>query len=119
MIPKPATPKTGLKPYLLRSDDYWIDFEQEFPYPITNFGENVDDFVFNLLSDWELRGLNPEDNLIRVKPEFINPYAVGHIINHPPPDTPANVKLIDFDMPYTFFPSYMARYMPVIDRHDR
>ena len=48
----------------------------------------------------------------------MNPFAIGHMINHPPPDTSANVKLLDFDMPATFFPSYMARYMPYIDRHD-
>ena len=47
-------------------------------------------------------------------PEDINPYAVGHIINHPPPDIPANVKLLDFDLPYSFFPSAYARYIPYI-----
>ncbi len=35
-------------------------------------------------------------------------------MNHPPPDTPANVSLIDFDLPYTFFPSSYARYLPYI-----
>ena len=103
----------------MRSDDYWIDFESEFPYPLSNFGENVIDFVDNLRFDTEVRGLRMDDNLVRVKPELINPYAVGHIVNHPPPDVPANVKLIDFDMPYTFFPSYMARYLPVMDKNDR
>lgn len=44
----------------------------------------------------------------------MNPYALGHLINHPPPDTPANVQLIDFDLPYTFFPSSYARYIPYI-----
>ena len=53
-----------------------------------------------------------------IYPDKMNPFAVGHLINHPPPDTPANVKLMDFDMPATFFPSYMARYMPYLDSHD-
>ena len=42
---------------------------------------------------------------MEVPAKDINPYAVGHYINHPPPDTEANVKLIDFDLPYSFFPS--------------
>ena len=46
---------------------------------------------------------------------MINPYALGHYLNHPPPDTPANVSLIDFDLPYTFFPSNYARYIPYIN----
>ena len=67
----------------------------------------------------ELRGLDSSEYLIRVRPEQINPFAVGHLINHPPADTPANCKLLDFDIPYSFFPSYMARYVPIMDRCDR
>lgn len=47
-------------------------------------------------------------------PEYLNPFALGHMINHPPPDVPANVSLIDFDLPYTFFPSSFSRYIPYI-----
>ena len=39
---------------------------------------------------------------------------MGHLINHPPPDIPANVQLVDFDLPYTFFPSVMSRYIPYL-----
>ena len=53
--------------------------------------------------------------MTRVSAELINPYAVGHLINHPPPDIAANVKTVDFDLPYTFFPSYMGRYLPYIN----
>ena len=56
--------------------------------------------------------------MIRVSPEKLNPYAIGHLINHPPPDTPANVKLLDFDLPITFFPSYMSNYFPILKRHE-
>jgi hypothetical protein len=45
---------------------------------------------------------------------FLNPLAKGHRINHPPPDTKANVKLIDFDIPYTFYPTDFIRYLPFI-----
>jgi hypothetical protein len=50
-----------------------------------------------------------------VLPQKINPFAVGHLINHPPPDVAANVKLVDFDLPYTFFPNYISRYFPFIE----
>ena len=36
------------------------------------------------------------------------------MINHPPPDYSANVKLLDFDLPYSFFPSSYSRYIPYI-----
>jgi hypothetical protein len=52
--------------------------------------------------------------MVQVPPTFFNPYALGHLLNHPPPDTPANVSLIDFDLPYTFFPSSYTRYIPYI-----
>ena len=53
-----------------------------------------------------------------VPPDDINPFAVGHMINHPPPDVEANVKLIDFDLPYSFFPSIYSRYIPYIKGRD-
>lgn len=52
--------------------------------------------------------------MVQVPPEYLNPYALGHLINHPPPDTPTNVLLVDFDLPYTFFPSSYSRYLPYI-----
>lgn len=52
---------------------------------------------------------------MQVAPEMINPYALGHIINHPPPDTAANCILIDFDLPYVFFPTVFTRYIPYIN----
>lgn len=39
-----------------------------------------------------------------VPPEYINPYAKGHKINHPPPETAANVVLLDLIIPNHFFP---------------
>ncbi len=46
---------------------------------------------------------------------MLNPYALGHLINHAPPQTQANCHLIDFDLPYTFFPTAFSRYIPYID----
>ena len=65
----------------------------------------------------EARNLG-DQKMVRVSGEAINPYAVGHFINHPPPDVASNVKLVDFDLPYTFFPSYMGRYIPIMNAGD-
>jgi hypothetical protein len=56
--------------------------------------------------------------MIRVSGDFINPFAMGHLLNHPPPDTSANVKFIDLDLPYTFFPSYLGKYLPYINNRE-
>ena len=49
-------------------------------------------------------------NLVPIS--LLNPYALGHMINHTPPNTAANVKLIDIDIPYTFYPVDFQRYIP-------
>lgn len=56
--------------------------------------------------------------MLTINAEMLNPFAVGHIVNHPPPDVAANIKLIDFDLPYTFFPTFMGRYIPYINARD-
>ena len=45
---------------------------------------------------------------------YTNPLALGHKINHPPPDTRPNVKFIDFDIPFNFYPTDFIRYLPFI-----
>ncbi len=45
---------------------------------------------------------------------MFNPYAHGHMINHPPPNVAANVKFIDIEIPYTFYPVDFQRYIPYI-----
>jgi hypothetical protein len=47
-MPRPPTPKRGIRPYLLREDGMWIDYESEIPYPILNFGENVNEYLEHL-----------------------------------------------------------------------
>lgn len=79
------------------------------PEPGISFDDHYNEFKFQA----ELRG-EPDAELVEAPPEDLNPYAVGHIVNHPPPDFSANVKLIDFDLPFTFFPSAYARYVPYI-----
>ncbi len=60
---------------------------------------------------------NAENNYIpykRVDPEFINPFALGHKINHPPPDTASNVILLDMVIPDHFFPQDYMKYLPYL-----
>lgn len=113
----PPTPKRGVRPYIRRPDGFWIDYETELPYPMPPQGSNYLDYIEQVSFVNELQGIKAEsaERPIRATPEMINPFALGHIVNHPPPDIAANVKLVDFDLPYTFFPSYMGRYIPYIN----
>jgi len=85
------------------------------PYPLPPIGTNFVDYIEHWQDQAEKRGIDSNLRMKRVVPEMLNPYAVGHFINHPPPDVAANVMTVDFDLPYTFFPSYMARYLPIIN----
>lgn len=40
VIPPPPTPKNSLRPYLMRHDGYWLDYEKELPYPMPPPGSN-------------------------------------------------------------------------------
>ena len=55
-----------------------------------------------------------KDQFKLIDPKFINPYALGYKINHPPPNTPANVVLLDLVIPNHFFPVNFMKYMPYI-----
>ena len=103
-VPIPPTPKRSLRPFLLRFDGTWLDYEKELPYPLPPPGTSYEDHYNEWAIQCQLRG-DSESKYVEVPAKDINPYAVGHYINHPPPDTVANVKLIDFDLPYSFFPS--------------
>lgn len=63
-LPKPPTPKRGLKPYLPRSDGYWLDYKAELPYPIKHFGDNVGDMANNIKMQAELRGIQADEDLV-------------------------------------------------------
>ena len=113
-MPLPAVPKRSLRPFLLRFDNTWLDYEKELPYPLPSPGTNFEDHWNNWVEQCQMRG-ETELQYVQVPAKDINPYAVGHLINHPPPDTIANVKLLDFDLPYSFFPSSFSRYIPYIN----
>jgi hypothetical protein len=43
---------------------------------------------------------------------------VGHYVNHVPPHKAPNVILIDFNIPYTFYPTSFWRYLPYVSQID-
>lgn len=45
---------------------------------------------------------------------FINPFAVGHKINHPPKFTAPNVILLDMHIPRHFFAEAFMKFFPYI-----
>ena len=81
-------------------------------------GTTYHDFIEHYSDQTAARGLESNSKMVRVPAEMMNPYAVGHMMNHPPPDVAANCKTVDLDIPYTFFPSYMTRYLPYINCKD-
>jgi hypothetical protein len=51
---------------------------------------------------------------------MVNPFAFGQELNHPPPEEEANVKFIDFEIPYHFFSTDYMRYFPyVMNTYDK
>lgn len=56
-------------------------------------------------------GLNPETEHL-VDGTFHNPFAIGHMINHPPPGHEANVCFSEISIKSDYFPSYLLRYLP-------
>lgn len=42
----------------------------------------------------------------------MNPFALGHKINHPPPGKAANVIALDLEIPDHFFPQDYMKFIP-------
>ena len=120
-------------PYLKRFDDFWVNPNFLVPFPL--FGcHSIEEFLIqntqnkNILSGdkknskYETNSICEivdEENIDRNKFRFVelplykyNPLALGNKINHPPPDKEANVKLIDFFVPKSFFPEGFKKYLP-------
>ena len=100
--------KTEL-PYLLRYKGDAIFHQESLLYPPYKLGYGIEEYLLRLKNEnktlpWE------------VPSHYINPYALGHFINHPPPDTAPNACLIDFEIPECFFPSFLLNYYPYM-RH--
>ena len=54
--PLPETPKRNLRPYLLRFDNYWLDYEKELPYPMPAPGTSFETHHDSWLENCQLRG---------------------------------------------------------------
>ena len=74
-------------------------------YPPYKLGYGAEEYLDRL-------EVTKKDPPIEVLPQQINPYALGHIINHPPPGTPQTACLIDFEVPDSFFPSFLLNHFP-------
>lgn len=99
-------------PYLKRPDGVYIDPNQVIPYPYKH-GMSLSEFEKDEQLAIELTGIREIIyKLIPIK--YLNPVALGHRINHAPPDLSPNVKFIDIDIPFTFFPNDFLRYLPNI-----
>lgn len=97
-------PQTEL-PYILRWNGDAIFHDQHLFFPPFKLGYGCEEYVERIE---RLEKTLP----IEVRPSQINPYALGHFINHPPPQTPPNVCFIDFEISETFFPSFLLQHFP-------
>ncbi len=105
-----------IKHYLKRYDGSWLDPYQVIPYPY-RFGLTLQEF-HNEEEAASLLAGGHEITYKTIPISYLNPLALAHKINHPPPDTPANVKLIDVNIPFSFFPNDFLRYLPNIFEGD-
>ncbi|CAI2367906.1 unnamed protein product [Moneuplotes crassus] len=98
-----------------RYDSFWIDSEALLPYPAK---QNLSLSELKKSVNFLNSAIGGEDCIEFVDPEYLNPYAIGHKINHPPPEVAANAELVDFDIPYTWFPEEYRVHLPYIDEKD-
>jgi hypothetical protein len=104
----------GTLPYLKRNDGCWVDSTFKIPYPY-KFGSSLEyweDSEQHASADFGFSEL--KYNTIPLS--YLNPLALGDKINHPPPDTAANVCFVDIYIPFHFFPLDFLRYVPNIVR---
>jgi hypothetical protein len=103
-------------PFLKRNDGCWVDPKFKIPYPF-KYGSSLEDW-----EDIEMAARldfgYSELNYKTIPLSYLNPLALGDKINHPPPDTPANVCFVDIYIPFQFFPLDFLRYVPNIIRLD-
>lgn len=97
-------PKNEYCNYLRRPNGCWVDPSANVPYPKMNLA---------YLAEYDS---NIEKRLSTVKLPLYKTchLGIGHKINHPPPDSEANVKFFDFKVPPSFYPSSFSRYIPNI-----
>mmetsp|Transcript_15581 Transcript_15581/g.28318 ORF Transcript_15581/g.28318 Transcript_15581/m.28318 type:complete len:303 (+) Transcript_15581:1150-2058(+) len=98
--PKIFTHNTEL-PYL-NSGNYQLNFEDPLFFPDYHFGKSIEK---------SLRDDNAEKP-VEIPGHWVNPYAVGQFVNHPPQGSCPNVAFVDIQVPASFFPYTLMRYFP-------
>ncbi|CAG9326858.1 unnamed protein product [Blepharisma stoltei] len=92
-------------PFIQRYNGTGIFHDDPLLYPAYYLGYTVEEYLHS-------RARLKNFPQIEIRPDMLNPYALGHMINHPPPNTSPNVGFIDLEVPYAFFPSFLMRYFP-------
>ena len=112
-LKKPPAPEVNAPfPYLKRPDGVWMDPFSKIPYPY-KYGNSLAENAVEENLAIELSGI--KEIIYKMIPlKYVNPLALGHKINHCPPDVAPNVKFIDMDVPFNFFPCDFLRYFPNI-----
>lgn len=105
--------------HFFRFDGPIIDFNQKIYYPpIQGLGfdeyeeriEEIEKLANRSSVSYRNKG---KAGYELIKGEDINPYAVGHKINHTPRDKTTNVCLIDIFIPNNFFPYEIMKFWPI------
>lgn len=97
--------ETGELPFILAFNGDLICYKDKVTYPPFNFGYSYTEWVREVSN-------TGADDPFEVYPYMLNPYAVGHMINHPPAGSLANVCFLDIPVPQNFFPPFLLRYFP-------
>ncbi|KAL4441354.1 hypothetical protein ABPG74_013649 [Tetrahymena malaccensis] len=95
--------------YIHRFDNTVVDFAQKIPYPYI-YGNSIKDYIF-LMSQ---RKESEKVHIKEVPSNFINPFSVGHKINHPPKFSSPNVIFLDIYIPMHFFSESFMKFFPFI-----
>jgi len=91
-------------------DGYWVNCEKEFPN-VTRNGKSYEEIMEDIYDS----EINANYRNEKIPSEAINPFALGHYINHPPPGESSNVMFVDFDIPLTWLPSSFSQYIPYMN----
>lgn len=91
-------------PVLMRYDGFSVGFDDPLYYPPYNMGYSVKEYLEQFQS--------AHGSPYEVDSHQINPYGIGHLINHPPSDRAPNVCFIELEIPKEIFPGYLLKYLP-------
>jgi hypothetical protein len=110
-IERPKLEVNSPLPFLNRYDGTFVNPNEKIPYPFKN-ELSLEEWTESENHSKILKGIQDDIKYQWIPLSYLNPLALGHKINHPPPDTSANVQFIDIDIPYSFFPNDFLRYLP-------